>query len=269
MPACVSHLDCGFASVRFCFLFPPSYSTSPLQMMSLITRAWPPSLCHIFLLSHSQTRHSVKAFKVTYIQPLLFLSHSCGGGGCILIWFFPSDSNTEPVLVDTFGGDSTAYQRNYAAECEVWRLSPMFVFALSTIWTEEGTRLQVHNASLSAPPPAQTHMYPHRRFIARQVQREPPEALQRQRDVCYLTVCLRARPPLLLTSETLSHHWPCDLTLSKYFTQAAVHCWALKASSHKHQGSFPLNGGGLRAHRYKHLWKDNDLSQVTKFINSH
>lgn len=123
----------------------------------------------------------------------------------------------------------------------MWRL--VLVFALSMIWMEEGT---------CTPPPTQTHMFPHRGVIARQAWRDP-EAPQSQRDVQYLTVCLWATS-FLLASETLSHYWPCDLTLSKSFTQAAAHCWALNVSGHKHWGSFPLNGGELRQHRHKHLW---------------
>lgn len=61
-----------------------SASSSPVLFHGSITddainhQTLTPSLCHIFLLSHSQTRHSVKTFKVTYIQPLSFPSHSRG-----------------------------------------------------------------------------------------------------------------------------------------------------------------------------------------------
>lgn len=107
-------------SLWICASSSPSCSLSPLQMMSLIipeSPPPPPPLCHIFLLSHSQTRYSVKAFKVTYIQPLSFPSHSVGAVRGVLHsdLILPSDNNTVPVLVDAFGGDSTTYQQNYPA----------------------------------------------------------------------------------------------------------------------------------------------------------
>lgn len=72
-----------------------------------------------------------------------------------------------------------------------------------------------------------------------------PEAPQRQRCLLFDSVTVDSTS-LLLASQTLSHHWPCDLTLSKSFAKAAVHRWAQKVSRTNHRGGFPLNGGGLR-----------------------
>lgn len=90
MLAYVSHPEYGFVVVHLCFFFPVLFHESITDDVINHQSLTLPSLCHIFLLSHSQTRHSVKAFKVTYIQPLSFPSHTVGGvGGCILSWFFP------------------------------------------------------------------------------------------------------------------------------------------------------------------------------------
>lgn len=133
----------------------------------------------------------------------------------------------------------------------MWRL--VLVFALGMIWMEEGTRTPTH---------PNTYVPSQGRYCQTGMAWSP-EAPQSQRDVRYLTVCLWATS-FLLASETLSHYWPCDLTLSKSFTQSAAHCWALKVSGHKHRGSFPLNGGELWQHRHKHLWRFIPSQEISK-----
>lgn len=147
-------------------------------------------------------------------------------------------------------------------------MNPTLVFVLSTIWTEGGTRLCIYNASLSAAPPTtQTHMFAHRHIIARQAWHEPQNPAETERCWPFDSVSVELTS-LLLTSETLSNHWSRDLTLSKSFALAAMHCWVLKVSSLKSRGSFLLNSCGLRQHSYKHLAKDGELSQVKKFLNA-
>lgn len=203
-----------------------------------------PSLCHIFLLSHSQTRYSVKAFKVTYIQPLSFPSHSVGGvgwgggwwwwwWGCILIWFFPQTitpylslwTHLEVILLLI----SKTTQRNVKAG--VW--TRRWCLCSARLGRKEGLAYAFIMHHCLLPPPT-TH-YPNT-YVCTQAHYSQtgtawtPEALQRQRGWLFDSVSVELAS-LLLTSETLSHHWSCDLTLPKSFAQAAMHCWVLKVSS--------------------------------------
>lgn len=88
---------CPFANVYFCGLG-VSIKESPLIMEKL----WPPSRHLIFPLSHPQTRHFVKDFKVTYTPPLSFPHLGC------FVNCFKTLRRWEQsvVLVDRLSGDS-------------------------------------------------------------------------------------------------------------------------------------------------------------------
>lgn len=96
MTARVLHRGCAFpfANVYFCFPFPVWFHVSIKEIL-INHKSLTPSLHLIFPLSHTQTRYSVKDFKVTYIQPLSFPSHSQGRGVVVggvlskLLQFFP------------------------------------------------------------------------------------------------------------------------------------------------------------------------------------
>lgn len=184
-------------------------------------------------------KHATLSKPSKSLTPNPYRSQATAAGGLHLIWFFPQTA--------------TPY------------LSLWTHLKVIPLLTSETTRRNVKAGACVCPqhdldgrwdlyPPTHLNTYvPTQGCYCQTGMAWSPEAPQSQRDVRYLTVCLWATS-FLLASETLSHDWPCDLTLSKSFTQAAAHCWALKVSGHKHRGSFPLNGGELRQHRHKHLW---------------
>lgn len=221
------------SSLCICASFSPSCSMSPLQMMSLITRVRPPlSLCHIFLLSHSQTRHSVKAFKVTYIQPLSFPSHPVGGvAGCLLIWFFPQTitpylslwTHLEVILLLI----SKTTQRNVKAG--VW--TRRWCLRSARFGRKKGLacRFIMHHCQLPPTPP-NTYV-PTQAHYSQTGMVWTPEAPQRQRHVGYLTVCLWTRPPSCWPARhfhTTDHlNSPCPSPLHRLPCTAEPWKWAV------------------------------------------
>lgn len=95
---------------------------SPLQMMSLIiteSSPPPPFVTYFSSVIHKQgtlSRPSKSLTSKPYrSQATAWVQWGGGVGGLHSDLILPSDNNTVPVLVDTFGGDSTAYQQNYPA----------------------------------------------------------------------------------------------------------------------------------------------------------
>lgn len=222
----------------FLFPLPSSCSMSPLQMMSLITRLTPISLPHISPQSFTNT--PLCQSLQSHLHPTPIVPKPPLRGGCIMIWFLPQTAT--PYL-------------------SLWthlKVIPLLISETTRRTVKAGACVcaqhDLDERRDLSPPPTQSNTYvPTQGRYCQTGMAWSPEAPQSQRDVRYLTARLWATS-FLLASETLSHYWPCDLTLSKSFTQAAAHCWALKVSGHKHRGSFPLNGGELRQHRHKHLW---------------
>lgn len=122
MDACV-HVVSRLRVCRCAFLFPltSSCSMSPLQIMSLRNHQSDPRLFATYFSSVIH-KHATLSKPSKSLTSNPYRSQATAAGGLHFDLILPSDSNTVPVLVDTFEGDSTAYQRNYTEECEGWCL---------------------------------------------------------------------------------------------------------------------------------------------------
>lgn len=218
MDACM-HVASRLRVRRCAFLFPlpSSCSMSPLQMMSLITSLTPVSLPHI----------SPQSFTITplcqslqsHLHPTPIVPKPALQGGCILIWFFPQTATL------------------YLSLWTHLKVIPLLISETRRRNVKAGTCVCAQHdldGRRDLPPHLSKHICSHTGALLPDrhgvIPRSPAES---ERCSVFDSVSVGATS-FLLASETLSHYWPCDLTLSKSFTQAAAHCWALKVSGHKH-----------------------------------